>query len=114
MVEVWATEEKGSDVNLAVELVNDAWSGLYDLAVIVSNDSDLLQALRIVKRRGKRVGVLVRGDATVVSLKRASHFQKTLTIDHVGQALLPRTIAGTSLQIPEDWLAKETAAGITR
>ncbi|MCL6495512.1 MAG: NYN domain-containing protein [Ignavibacterium sp.] len=34
------TEEKGSDVNLAVHLLNDAWLNKYDCAIIVSNDSD--------------------------------------------------------------------------
>lgn len=43
------TEEKGSDVNLAVHLINDAWLDLYDCAVIVSNDSDLAEAMRLVK-----------------------------------------------------------------
>ena len=34
-VEVVKTEEKGSDVNLAVHALNDAWLGLYDCAVII-------------------------------------------------------------------------------
>lgn len=33
MVEVVKTEEKGSDVNLAVHLLNDAWLDVYDCAV---------------------------------------------------------------------------------
>lgn len=112
LVDVWATEEKGSDVNLAVELVNDAWLDTYDLAVIVSNDSDLVRALEIVKKRRKRVGVLVRGDARVVSLRKASHFQKTLTEANLRAALLPRDIPGTSLRIPAAWAEHETRAGI--
>jgi uncharacterized LabA/DUF88 family protein len=53
------TEEKGSDVNLAVHMLNDAYHDQYDIAVIVSNDSDLVEAIRIVtKELGKRVGVL--------------------------------------------------------
>lgn len=39
-VEVWKNEEKGSDVNLALHLLNDAWQNAYDCAVIVSNDSE--------------------------------------------------------------------------
>ena len=48
-VKVIKTEEKGSDVNLAVELLHDGYQNKYELAVIVSNDSDLLSALRIVQ-----------------------------------------------------------------
>lgn len=44
------TEEKGSDVNLAVHLLNDAWLDRYDCAVIVSNDSDLAEAMKLVKQ----------------------------------------------------------------
>ena len=43
--EILDTEEKGSDVNLAVHLVNDAWHGRFDCAVVVSNDSDLAEAM---------------------------------------------------------------------
>jgi hypothetical protein len=39
-VQVIKTEEKGSDVNLAIHLLNDAWKGLYDSAIVISNDSD--------------------------------------------------------------------------
>ena len=34
------TSEKGSDVNLAVHLLNDAWLNGYDCALMVSGDSD--------------------------------------------------------------------------
>lgn len=44
------TEEKGSDVNLALHVLNDAWQNLYDCAVICSNDSDLSEALRLIKK----------------------------------------------------------------
>src|SRR5262245_7677464 len=39
--EVWITEEKGSDVNLASHLLIDGFRARYDLAVVVSNDGDL-------------------------------------------------------------------------
>ena len=47
--EVIRTEEKGSDVNLAVHLLNDGWLDAYDCAVVVSNDSDIAEAMRLVK-----------------------------------------------------------------
>jgi hypothetical protein len=48
---VWVikTEEKGSDVNLAAHVINDGYKGLYEVAVIVSNDSDLVEPIRIVR-----------------------------------------------------------------
>ena len=52
-------EEKGSDVNLAVSLVHDAHLGRFDRAAVISNDSDLEEALRVVKDEcGKEVYLL--------------------------------------------------------
>ena len=53
-VKVLKSEEKGSDVNLAVHLLNDAWLDEYDCAVIVSNDSDLAESARLVKSQHKK------------------------------------------------------------
>ena len=44
------TEEKGSDVNLAVHLLNDGYKQDYEVAVMITNDSDLLEPMRIVKQ----------------------------------------------------------------
>lgn len=47
-VVVWKNEEKGSDVSLGARMVFDRCNGAYDIAVIVSNDSDLLEPVRLV------------------------------------------------------------------
>jgi len=47
-VRVIKTEEKGSDVNLAAHLLHDGHLDRYELAVVVSNDSDLLSPIQIV------------------------------------------------------------------
>ncbi len=53
------TEEKGSDVNIAAHLINDGYKKRYEAAVIVTNDSDLLEPIRIVRvELGLPVGVL--------------------------------------------------------
>jgi NYN domain len=58
-VRVIKTEEKGSDVNLATHLLHDAHMGKFEVAVIVTNDSDLLGPVRIVREQlGKKVGAL--------------------------------------------------------
>lgn len=52
-------EEKGTDVNLGTHLVNDAHLNKFDVAVIVSNDSDLSEAVKIVcSEIGKEVWVI--------------------------------------------------------
>ena len=58
-VRVLKTEEKGSDVNLATHLLHDAHMGRFDIAVVVSNNSDLLEPIKIVREQlGKKVGIL--------------------------------------------------------
>ena len=58
-VRVIKTEEKGSDVNLATHLLHDAHMGRFEVAVVVSNDSDLLEPIKIVRDQlRKKVGIL--------------------------------------------------------
>lgn len=47
-------EEKGSDVNLATELLVDGYEADYDVSVVISNDSDLAGPIRVVRQRLKR------------------------------------------------------------
>lgn len=52
-------EEKGTDVNIAVHLVNDAHLRKFETAVVVSNDSDLAESIRIVTQELKlKVGIV--------------------------------------------------------
>ncbi len=56
---VWNTEEKGSDVNLASYLLIDGFRARYDIAVVISNDSDLKTPVEFVRGDlGAPVGVL--------------------------------------------------------
>lgn len=58
-VEVLYTQEKGSDVNLASHLLYDAFINDYDLAVVISNDSDLAEPIRIAKvKLKKKIGLI--------------------------------------------------------
>lgn len=48
---VWHVEEKGSDVNLATYLLLDAFDRDCDVAIVISNDSDLTEPIRIIRDR---------------------------------------------------------------
>lgn len=52
-------EEKGTDVNIAVHLLNDAWHDRYDTAVLVSNDTDLAEAVRLVREEHMKTVTLL-------------------------------------------------------
>ena len=51
-------EEKGSDVNLASHLLLDGFRNDFEQAVVISNDSDLAEPVRIV-RDGLKLPVIV-------------------------------------------------------
>jgi hypothetical protein len=52
---VWRTEEKASDVNLGAQVVWDACHGAYDVACVISNDSDLQTPLDMAMAKGLQV-----------------------------------------------------------
>ena len=53
------TEEKGSDVNLASYLLLNAFNKEYEVAIVITNDSDLAEPIRLVRQELKlRVVVL--------------------------------------------------------
>ena len=59
IAEVHTMEEKGSDVNLAVHLLNDAWKGLFDCALVISNDTDLVESIRMVTTEQRKPVIVV-------------------------------------------------------
>lgn len=99
------TEEKGSDVNLAVHLVNDAWKNNYDCAVIVSNDSDLYEAMRIVKDElNKKVGLIILpGGHPSVTLLKCATFKKAIRENLLKSSQLPNQIPNTNIYKPANW-----------
>lgn len=48
-------QEKGVDVQLAIDLIVGAYEDLYDIAIIVSSDTDLIPAIKQLKVLGKEV-----------------------------------------------------------
>lgn len=105
-VEVIKTEEKGSDVNLGVHLVTDAFDDKFDLAVVVSNDSDLLLPIQIVRSRfGKQVGILNPHPNHARSLKENSDWMWPLRRGPLSASQFPdqlRDAAGL-LRKPPTW-----------
>jgi uncharacterized LabA/DUF88 family protein len=70
---VWKTEEKGSDVNLGVHLVRDAFKGAFDIAAVLTNDTDLVEPIRIVTQElGLRVTLLTPIARPATSLARVA------------------------------------------
>lgn len=98
------TEEKGTDVNLAVHLLNDAWLDLYDCGVVVSNDSDLAESMVLSKQREKLIGWLLPGDQyPSQELAKIASFRKTIRNSVLKTSQLPVQIPNTNIVKPSTW-----------
>jgi len=101
---VMLTEEKGTDVNLAVHLLNDAWQNEYDCAVVVSNDSDLAEAMRLAKQQKKIIGWMVTGNQHPSQvLAKIANFRKPIRNAVLAASQLPVAIPGTNIKKPAAW-----------
>ncbi len=104
LVRIVKTEEKGSDVNIAVHLLNDAWLDKYDCAVVVSNDSDLAESLKIVKEgKKKSIGIITPVKFRSKELIKYASFIKRIRSGVLSVSQLPNPIPGTNLYKPASW-----------
>ncbi len=107
VVRILRTEEKGSDVNLASHLLWDAFRNEFDVAVVVSNDTDLVEPIRIVTQEMKiPVGIVCpnRGRRPPAqSLVQVASFVRHLRVKHLRTSQLPDPIPETTIRKPPTW-----------
>lgn len=106
-VEVREFEEKGSDVNLAVHLVNDGWKDEFDVAVVISKDTDLVEPIRIVSKELKKpVGIICPDNSLPPPLDAVVSFRRYIRNQHLKTAQFPDSIVlpdGTIIAKPTSW-----------
>jgi hypothetical protein len=82
-VQVMKSEEKGSDVNIATYLLVDAFDDDYEAAVVISNDSDLAEPIRLVRQKFKKKVLVLHpcgpGRSPSIELRRVA--SKSLIVD---------------------------------
>ena len=101
-----ATEEKGSDVNLATFLIVDGISDDYEAAVVVSNDSDLALAMRFVRDGLNRpIGVLNPHRRQSRELSVVTTFYKRIREGVLSNSQFPATLtdAQGTFRKPASW-----------
>src|ERR1700687_3881304 len=92
---VWVakTEEKGSDVNLASHLLRDAFLKQFEVAVLISNDSDLAEPVRIVTQELKfAVGIINPHQYHSKELQRYATFVKRIRQGHLIASQFPAAL----------------------
>jgi uncharacterized LabA/DUF88 family protein len=105
-VRVLKTEEKGSDVNLASHLLLDAFRNDCDVAVVMSNDSDLRVPVRIAEEQlGVTVGIINPHPVGRRSRVLRGTFFKQLRPSILAQCQLPETVTDTNgvIRKPAAW-----------
>jgi uncharacterized LabA/DUF88 family protein len=105
----WRTyEEKETDVSIAVSLVEDAATDLFDVALLVSADSDLCPAIRAVRRINpqKRVVAVFPPDRRSDELRHVANAAFTLGGANIRSSLLPDSVRGPTGRVftrPRSW-----------
>lgn len=110
-VRVWNTQEKGSDVNLATYLLLDAIHHDCEMAIVISNDSDLREPIRIVQEPPFNVPVWVVNpllEKPKTKMGAAHHLDLTLA-DCRSCQLPDRVVLSTGRQVtrPNAWSDSE-------
>lgn len=63
--------DKGTDVNIAVEMLKHAYNKAYDTAILISRDADFAGVVKIIKDLGQNVELVLfedsKGDAQELS-----------------------------------------------
>lgn len=101
-------EEKMTDVNIATQLLSDAFDNRFDAALIISADSDLTTPVRKVRERfpGKRVIIALPPERRSHQLTQAANGFVAIGEDKLRKSQLPDQIASVSgfmLQRPPNW-----------
>lgn len=102
-------EEKRTDVNIAIKLFEDAVKDMYDMAVVVSGDSDLIPPIETIKENfpTKTVAVLVPVGRKTKELRDVSDIYKKLKTQDLKNARFPEELADEKgkiiLTCPQNW-----------
>ncbi len=90
MVKVLDTKEKGSDVNLATYLLMDGFKKDYQMAIIISNDSDLTEPIKLtIEQLGLSVGVLHPHRTPSTQLSQAASFYRPIRERALKMSIFP-------------------------
>ena len=105
----WRThEEKMTDVQIATEMLADAFTDRFDVALLVSADSDLVPPTRMIRRLypEKRIVVCFPPERTSVALRRAANASLDIRVSGLEASQFPETVIkpdGHVLRRPERW-----------
>jgi uncharacterized LabA/DUF88 family protein len=104
----YVPNEKMTDVNIAVEMLTDAFENKFDAAILISADSDLIAPIKSVLRLfpKKRIIVAFPPDRFSFALKEVASASLTIGRKKIAESLFPDEIKkknGFILKRPDRW-----------
>ena len=101
-------EEKMTDVNIATELLRDAFCDNFDTAFLFAADSDLVPPIRLIRELfpEKRIVAIFPPKRASSQLRRAAHAQLSIGRGYLKKSQFPQQVVkpdGYVLQRPEGW-----------
>lgn len=108
LAHVWQFEEKGSDVNLASYLLRDVYVGGLKRALVISGDSDLVNAMKFARDSGAHVSLAIpdRNENGSAGLKAAADYVQFVKSSQLEGSHFPKAIvigSGRELVRPKEW-----------
>ena len=89
---------------ISKHLLNDAFNERFDVGVVLSNDTDLVEPIRMVKEElGKPVGIICPCSNAARSLKKVASFVRHISPSRLAASQLANPIPGTTIKKPPSW-----------
>jgi 6-hydroxy-3-succinoylpyridine 3-monooxygenase len=113
-MEIWKLEEKESDVSLALHAYSDAVRDEVDHVVIVTNDTDIVPAMRMIRLHSTAtIGLIVPAREQLrrvnADLKRLAHWTRDHILEsELDAAQLPNTVrlGNQTVHKPASWYSR--------
>lgn len=82
--------EKGVDMRIGIDMLSNASRDLYDVAVLVSGDGDLAEAVQAVKDLGRHVEVVYFEHGSSNHLRQVADLSRRVTLDDMQPLFMGR------------------------
>lgn len=114
-------EEKESDVNLALQMLNEAWIGSFDKAIVMTADTDIVPAIKMIRERFPEKNIVSaipeKRFGNALELQQACTSAQRIKQQQIETSLFPASIQladGTMLSRPPKYTPPMRNAGRRR
>lgn len=103
------SKEKMTDVNIAVEMISDAYKNNYDIALLISADSDLVPVLKFIREIAPRKRIIAGFPPARHSydLQKTAHAVFYIHESRLAKSVLPDIVVradGFKIIKPSEWI----------